>query len=80
MEKSKSLYQIHCQASRLLKTAVGIRREIICGIALKYSHNISKHQIGVESMNWRKYEQLYTKEERDKMYYEQHPRMVYAGS
>lgn len=52
---------------------------IIGVIAVKYCHNISKHQIGVESMNWRKYEQLYTKEERDKMYYEEHPRMVYAG-
>lgn len=79
MEAMKSIYQIHCQASRLLKRVNGTRRNKVAEIVRRYGHNILRHQIGVESMSWREYEQLYTKEERDKMYYEQHPRMVYAG-
>lgn len=79
MGRTKSKYQIHCQVSRLLKRAQGTRRDAICKIARDYSHNISKHQIGKEIIGWREYEQLYTKEDREQMYYEQHPRIIYAG-
>lgn len=73
------MYQIQSQASSLLKKAYGTRRKAICTIACKYSDNIHNHHIGTKTMGWREYEQLYAKEEREKMYYEQIPRSIYAG-